>query len=307
MADFSDELNLATDLVNTASLITEWFRKEGFETFQKNDDSPVTLADYASQLYLINNLKEKYPEDQIVAEEKFNTYLNKNTQDVIKKCYGSLGLDPIEDIKKILNYRGPLSTRQWTIDPIDGTKGFQKNLTYAVGIGFMVKSKLCVAVISVPSYKESGKAIFVAEKDQGAKVSYDNRNFVSIHVSKEGNIEFAQMCRSLHYDKSWVKEFAHLAKIKRFFQIDSMAKFCMVADGTADLYIKPLDKNRSYSWDFLPGTLMVKEAGGNVSDLKGKNVIFKNEKCIVNSPGLIVSNGILHKEILNLLRDINFY
>ncbi|MFX0149082.1 MAG: inositol monophosphatase family protein [Candidatus Hodarchaeota archaeon] len=307
MADFNEELNLATYLVNVATLITDWFRNEGFESFQKDDNTPVTLADYASQLFIINELKEKFPKDQIIAEEKFNTYLNKNTQDAIRKCYESLGLDFIEDVKEILNYRGSLSSRQWTIDPIDGTKGFQENLTYAVGIGFMLKSELCAAVIGVPSYSKSGKAIFIAEKDQGTKASYGNGNFVSVCVSKEENIESARMCRSLHYDKPWVDDFAYLAKIKRFFQIDSMAKFCMVADGTADLYIKPLDKNRSYSWDFLPGTLIVEEAGGIVSDLKGKNVIFKNEKCLANNPGLIASNGILHEEILILLKEINFY
>ncbi|MFW9770768.1 MAG: inositol monophosphatase family protein [Promethearchaeota archaeon] len=307
MDNFNDELDLASDLVNVATFITEWFRKEGFESFQKDDDSPVTLADYASQLYIINKLKENFPKDQIIAEEKFNIYLNKSTQDVIKRCYESLGLDIIRDVESILNYRGPSSPRQWTIDPIDGTKGFQERLTYAVGIGFKVESELNVAVIGVPSYNQKGRAIFVAKKDQGTKVSYGNKNFQTVHVSKQDHIESAQMCRSLHYDKPWVMEFASLAKIKSFFQIDSMAKFCMIADGSADLYIKPIDKERAYSWDFLPGTLIVKEAGGAVSDLNGESLIFKDEKCLTTAPGLIVSNGILHEDILKFIKEISFY
>ncbi|MFX1498401.1 MAG: inositol monophosphatase family protein [Promethearchaeota archaeon] len=307
MRNFNSELDLALDLVKVATRITEWFRMEGFESFLKDDDSPVTLADYASQLYIINMLKEKFPKDQIIAEEKFHAYLNKATQDVIKRCYKSLSLDLIEDIEIVLNYRGALSPRQWTIDPIDGTKGFQEKLTYAVGIGFMFDSEIVAAAIGIPNYNEKGKAIFIAEKEKGTKASYGDEKFYSVHVSTQENIELAQMCRSLHYDKPWVMEFANLAKIEKFFQIDSMAKFCMISDGTADLYIKPLDKERSYSWDFLPGTLIVEEAGGIVSDLRGKDVKFKDEKCVTTSPGLIVSNGILHEKILKYIKKISYY
>ena len=74
----------------------------------------------------------------------------------------------------------------------------------------------------------------------------------------------------------------------------------MVADGTADLYIKPLDEKHSFTWDFLPGDLIVREAGGEVTDLKGKRLKFKNKKCIWSAPGIFASNGDLQKKILEL-------
>jgi len=307
MTHYKIELNLAVELVKTATDITEWLRVKGFKSFQKDDESPVTLADYASQLFIVKKLREKFPNDQIIAEESYNSHIDINVQKIIKRCYRSLELDLIEDIERILNYRGPYSLRQWTIDPIDGTKGFQKQLSYAVGIGFMINSELVAAAIGVPNYNEKGRALFIAEKNQGTRVSYGEEDFIPISVSNKKNIKKAKMCHSLHYDEPWVMEFAHIAEINNFIQVDSMAKFCMVADGTADLYIKPMNENRSFSWDFLPGVLIVNEAGGIVSDLKGNNIKFNNEKCIISAPGLIASNGILHEETLKYLKDIDFY
>ncbi|MGB5912333.1 MAG: inositol monophosphatase family protein [Promethearchaeia archaeon] len=306
MTHYKIELNLAVELVKTATDITEWLRVKGFKSFQKDDESPVTLADYASQLFIVKKLREKFPNDQIIAEESYNSHIDINVQKIIKRCYRSLELDLVEDIERLLNYRGSYSPRQWTIDPIDGTKGFQKNLSYAVGIGFMINSELIAAAIGVPNYNEKGRAIFIAGKNQGTRVSYGEEDFIPISVTNKNNIKKAKMCHSLHYNEPWVMEFAQIAEISNIIQMDSMAKFCMVADGTADLYIKPMDENRSFSWDFLPGVLIVNEAGGIVSDLKGNNLKFNNEKCIISAPGLVASNGVLHEEILKYLKGIDF-
>jgi len=77
MSRYKEELNLAADLIKNASKITEWFRKEGFQSFQKQDESPVTLADYASQIFIISKLKEYFPEDQIIAEEEDSVFVDK--------------------------------------------------------------------------------------------------------------------------------------------------------------------------------------------------------------------------------------
>ena len=91
--------------------------------------------------------------------------------------------------------------------------------------------------------------------------------------------------------------------IEKYIQIDSMAKFCMVADSSADLYIKPMSMDRSFIWDFLPGDLLVTEAGGKVTDLKGRFPKYINNKCVISSPGLIASNGKIHQEILDFIES----
>ncbi|MFX0154307.1 MAG: 3'(2'),5'-bisphosphate nucleotidase CysQ [Candidatus Hodarchaeota archaeon] len=294
------KLKLAVEVVRKATEITEWFRKKGFESFLKLDQSPVTLADFASQIYIVSQLKHYFPNDEIIAEEENIDFIDFKAEKLIKKCFNELNIEELKKIKENIGIRGPSSECQWTVDPIDGTIGYQKGLPYAVGVGFMINSipKLCT--IAVPNYNNNSLAVFSAEEGKGAQVSYDNENFKPILVNKNKEIQNIRLCHSLHYDQPWVLNFAKKIGIKNFIQIDSMVKFCMVAEGTADLYIKPLDEEHSFTWDFVPGDLIVREARGNVTDLNGERLIFKNKKCIWTTPGIIASNGFLHRKILEL-------
>jgi len=296
------ELSLALDLVKEASKITEWFRTKNASSFIKKDDSPVTLADFASQIFIISNIKKYFPEDQIIAEEESSVFIDLYAENIVKKCYNSLNITFEENLKETLNYRGSNSKRQWTVDPIDGTKGFQKGLAYAIGMGFMIQAEPTVCAIGVPNYKNTRLTIFSAEKNHGAKVSYGDQNFTKISVSSKNEIKKFRICHSLHYNKPWVLDFARSLGITNFIPLDSMAKLCMVADGSSEIYIKPMNMQRSYTWDFLPGELLVKEAGGVITDIRGNPIQYVNDKCKITAPGLIASNGIRHEELLNLLK-----
>ena len=303
MVNYFKELSLAVNLAKKASEITEWFRTKQSSSFIKKDDSPVTLADFASQIFIISEIRKKFPEDQIIAEEESSIFLNSNAEKILKKCYKSLTINFEKDLKETLDYRGPNSNRQWTVDPIDGTKGFQKNLAYAIGIGLMVQSEPMACAISVPNYKTTNLTIFSAEKNKGAKVSYGSQNFDMIRVSDIKELKTSRMCYSLHYNKPWVLDFAQSLGITNFIPMDSMAKLCMVAEGSAEIYVKPMNIQRSFTWDFLPGELLVREAGGLITDINGNLIKYENEKCNVTGPGLIASNGINHKDLLTILKS----
>ena len=301
MLNFNAELSLAVDLVRDASRITEWFRTKNFSSFIKKDESPVTLADFASQIFIISRIKENFPKDQVIAEEEASVFLNSNVLDILKKCYTALDYKIKDNLMDTLIYRGPASRRQWTVDPIDGTKGYQKNLAYAIGIGFMVDFKPTICAIGAPNYRNRDLSIFSAQKNHGARISFGNHAFTKVNVSNNQKIKTFRFCHSLHYDEPWVLKFANLLGITNFVRIDSMAKLCMVAEGSADLYIKPMDMKRSFTWDFLPGDLLVKEAGGMITDLRGNDIKYNNEQCLVNTPGLIASNGQKHEELISTL------
>ena len=302
MSDYKKELTLALEIVKKATKITEWFRKSGFEIYKKPDKSTVTIADFASQIYLISKIKEKFPKDQIFAEENLSNLIDNKAEKSIKNCFRDLNVGDISNYKSMLTYRGSSSHRQWNIDPIDGTIGFQENSTYAIGISLLVQNDPNICVISVPNYNKKGNAIFFAEKYQGAKASYDGADFKSVHVSNQKDIKKAKMCHSLHYDMPWVSQFADIAGIKEHIQLDSMAKFCMIADGSYDIYVKPITGFEASSWDYSPGDLLVREAGGKVTDLDEEKLIFENEKCILKAPGIISTNGILHNEVSDIIR-----
>ncbi|MFW9989850.1 MAG: inositol monophosphatase family protein [Candidatus Odinarchaeota archaeon] len=305
MSLYNRELKFAIDMVRNAALITQWFRKKGVQSlsFKKDDQSPVTIADFASQLYLVSQIREFFQDDQIIAEEENTEFIDLKAENMIKQCFEEIDIDKIDNYKGNIKYKGKSSERQWTIDPIDGTMGYQKGLYYAIGLGFMINSIPKVCAIAVPDYNNYPLAIFAAEEGQGSRISYNNKNFNPIRVNQNENINNIRLCHSLHYDQPWVLDFAKKIGIKNYIQIDSMAKFCMVADGTADLYIKPLDPNKSFSWDFMPGDLLVREAGGRVTDLNGERLKFSERKCLWTKPGIIASNGIFQKKILELIKE----
>lgn len=303
MASYNNELSVAVNLVKKAAEITEWFRNKGFKSFLKADQSPVTLADFASQIFIVSELKNHFSDDEIIAEEENTDFIGKRAENSVKQCFNELNISGLENVKDFIKYRGKTSERQWTVDPIDGTIGFQKGLFYAVGVGLMVNSVPKVCAIAVPNYSGKSIAIFSAEQGHGTYVSYNNNSFIPIKVSQKNNLKDFRLCHSLHYDKPWILKFARKIGINNFIQMDSMVKFAMVADGSADLYIKPIDMEHSFTWDFLPGDLIVREAGGKVTDLDGTPIRFKQDNCIFTKPGIISSNGVIHKEILRLIKE----
>jgi len=264
------------------------------------------MADFASQIYIISKLKEHFPKDQILAEENESALIDDEAEKTIKDCYKELNISGITDFKEALNYRGVSSNHHWNVDPIDGTIGFVKNLPYAIGICLIEKSDIKISVIAVPDYNDRGLAIFTAEVYQGAKASYGGSDFKAIHVSSQNDLKEARMCHSLHYDMPWVVKFADKVGIKESIQLDSMKKFCMIADGSCDIYIKPITGFEAYTWDFAPGCLLVREAGGMVTDLDEERLIFQNEKCILRAPGIITTNGIFHGDVSDIIRSSFF-
>ena len=303
MSKYNKEISFIKDIIKKSTEITEWFYKNGFDSYKKKDHSLVTLADFASQVFLISKLKEEFPEDQIIAEETESSLINKIAEKAINNCLNELGFEAVSDIKATINYCGQSSSRQWTVDPIDGTLGFQKGLSYAIGISLMIDSDPQTSAIAAPNYNEKGLAIFVAEKNQGAKASYGGDSFKSIKVSTQNNIKEARMCHSLNYDMPWISQFAEKIGIKESFQLDSMGKFCLIADGSYDLYIKPIVGYQASSWDFGPGDLLVREAGGSVTDLDEERLRFKDNKCILRAPGIISTNKIFHDQVCDFIRE----
>ena len=301
MTNYQTELEIASRLVCEASKITEWFREKGFKKIEKLDHSPVTLADYASQIFINHHLKNNFPSDQFFAEEMVES-LTDSEKTAIRECFQALEI-PITDFELTLNYRGRKSTRQWTIDPVDGTKGFVENLSYSIGIGLLVNLNPTISAIGVPNYDERGLAVFRAELGEGATASYAEKNFVPIKTSSQSDLTESRVCLSLHNASDATLSFLDKARIKESNRLamDGMGKFCKVADGSYDFYIH-LNRSMMYSWDFCPGDLLIREAKGNSTDIRGNRLKFKEKHCLITAPGYVFSNDKLPNVIFPMLK-----
>jgi 3'(2'), 5'-bisphosphate nucleotidase len=299
MSKYQNELQIASDVVTKTSEISEWFRETGFRIIEKQDHSPVTLADYAGQIYINHHLKKHFPKDQIIAEEHIKDLTDRQER-IIRTCFQDLNI-PIKKFESSLNYRGTTSRRQWTVDPIDGTKGFIANLSYSIGIGFMVNTEPIVSAIASPNFDERGLGIFRAELGQGAEASYNKKKFQSIHVSNELDLSKAKVCISLHNVSEKTLKFLKKHNIRKSsqLQMDGMGKFCKVADGTADYYFH-LNRSKMFVWDYCPGDLLVREAGGKSTDIKNNRLKFRDNLCVISAPGYVFCNNAIHKKLLTL-------
>lgn len=224
----------------------------------KGEVDPVSQADRNAQKAIIKVIKDVFPQHGILAEE-----------------------DNVNDIKKDFC---------WLIDPLDGTVNFVHGVPmFCVSVALKYKKEIIAGVVYSPVMKE----VFVAEKDKGAFL-----NGKRIKVSQVKDLIRALSVTGFPY---YVRERSSRV-MKNFFKVmmftqgmrrlgSAALDLAYVACGRFEFFweegLKP--------WDIAAGALIVKEAGGVVSDYEGaKDFVFKNTMLASNSRSI-------HKKVLEIL------
>ena len=92
-------------------------------------------------------------------------------------------------------------------------------------------------------------------------------------------------------------------------QLDSQAKYAIVATGNAEIYLRiPNPRTPDYKekiWDHAAGSLVVEQAGGFVSDIDGKKLDFSVGRTLDNNRGVFASVPSVHNRILDIIRDLS--
>ena len=293
-------------------------------TLDKKDTSPVTVADYGSQALVCRALKAAYPDDPVVGEE--------DAADLRKPENSAILAAVVEHLKPywpdvdadsalaMIDHGGARaeSERFWTLDPIDGTKGFLRNEQYAVAVALIVGGEVLVGVLGCPNLEvEPGSvdvgALFSAVKGQGASVrplDDEHARPKSIHVRREANLISARFCESVESGHSAHGQSAQIAEklgiTAEPVRLDSQAKYAVVGRGEADIYLR-LPTRADYRekiWDHAAGALVVTEAGGTVTDVDGKPLEFTHGRTLAANRGVIVSSGPMHDEVLRAAKAV---
>ncbi len=178
----------------------------------------------------------------------------------------------------------------WMIDPLDGTFTFSQHIPYfTVSIGLLKNKQPILGVINHVSLKN----IYWAQKDKGAFL-----NDKEIKVSNKKELEEVAGTLELgHRQKRQIRLDSYInrlvTKIGYAYQFGSSAvTLALVAEGLLDLYV-----SQAYPWDFVAGAVIVREAGGTVTDFEGKEPDWTKERI-----NLVASNGLIHERILEALR-----
>jgi len=217
----------------------------------------VTQFDNIAQREIVNYLKKEFPDYGILSEE-------------------NISYDTHKKIK-------------WLLDPLDGTTNFAHNLPiWAISIGLEVEADIVLGIVYDPTRKE----LFSAIKGRGSFL-----NGKKISVSKTKKLGESLLVTGFPYD----------IRVSKENNLDYFARFCLTAQAVRRLGSAALDlcytacgrfdgywELKLSPWDQAAGSLILKEAGGKITDFKGKPFDIYGKE-------VLGTNGYIHRQMMEVL------
>lgn len=300
------------------------------EAVQKDDRSPVTVADFSVQALAGRRLAEYDPATALVAEESAGWLREPAGRPVLEQVARFVGeIEAEANPDLVLNWiargQGRSDSRFWVLDPVDGTKGFLRNAQYVVALALIEGGQVTAGVLGCPrlDLREPGRqspaaaaeegCLVVAARGEGAWVTPLGRSdFRRLRVSLVEDPGEAVAVRSVETGHTNVEQFEALLRRlgmeKPALPVDSQAKYALLADGRGDFLARLVSASnpdyREKIWDQAPGTIVIEEAGGRVTDLDGQELDFTTGRKLTRNRGILASNGHLHRTLLDALARI---
>jgi 3'(2'), 5'-bisphosphate nucleotidase len=321
------ETHFTLQAVRQATLLVRQVQAEMVSAaLTKEDRSPVTVADFACQALVSALLQREFPGELLAAEESANALRQPQGQPTLERVtrfVGSFlpGASPSQVCEWIDRGQADPGKRYWTLDPVDGTKGFLRNEQYAVALARVVAGQVQVGALGCPQLRYAHipatggpGSIVIAQAGQGAWFTAleGEVKLERLHVSDCQQASTARLLRSVeagHTDVSKIDLFAQAMGIAApLLPMDSQAKYAVLASGNGELVMRLLTPAkpdyREKIWDQAAGALIVAEAGGRISDLDGKALDFTRGRTLADNRGILATNGKLHAAALEALRRV---
>jgi len=260
------ELDVAIEAAYEAGNTILEIYKRNYETFTKSDDSPITEADLKSN-------------------EIIKTILSKTNHKILSE-------EDKDDHKRLSE------EIIWIVDPLDGTSDFiDKTGEFTVMIALIKNKKPIIGVIGWPTEK----TIFAAQKGCGA-FKFSEGKWKEISVTKISELSKCKAVGSRHHLSEKEKMFIKKLGIKNFTSIGSSLKVGKISSGEAEAYITTTDKMKE--WDSAASYCLISEAGGKMTDMSGNDITYNN-KIVNHKNGILVTNGIIHDQIVKEFKKLN--
>ncbi len=299
-----------------ATLVTE-------ETITKNDSSPVTVADMAAQAVMSSALERAFPNDPLVAEEDTGPLQQGKHADIRNRVFSEVrrALPDLDDASILAaidrgNHPGGREGRFWTMDPIDGTKGYIRGDQYAIALALIENGEVVLGVLGCPHLPRgnmdntSQRGVIMAARRGGGAICLplDDGDEEPLQVSSATFGSEAVLCESVESAHTRQSRSAQVAEQLGIalppVRIDSQCKYAVVARGEGTIYLRIPSPNSTYEekiWDHAAGSIIVTEAGGCVSDTEGKPLDFSLGRTLCNNRGVVATNGKLHDTVIAAL------
>jgi 3'(2'), 5'-bisphosphate nucleotidase len=295
---------------------------------EKKDKSPVTVADFASQAVVCAALGEAFPGDRVVGEEAATALrdgdgaaaLRAKVTMAVRSIRGDATSE--DAVLAAIDHGGwtppaGAAPRFWTLDPIDGTKGFLRGEQYAVALALVVEGQVVLGVLGCPNLpiagdgrgvlmtavRGGGGATLVVLDDAGATP----HPVTVANVVETAGARFCESVESGHSDQGAAARIAARLGIRaQPYRIDSQCKYAAVARGDASIYLR-LPTSAEYRekiWDHAAGMIVVEEAGGRVTDVDGRPLDFARGRTLERNQGVIATCGPIHDRVVGVVREV---
>lgn len=290
------------------------------DTLTKGDDSPVTVADFAAQAVVCATLQQRLGSFELVGEEDAadlasdeQASLREGVTGLVSEHLPAGVASTITDDDVLswidLGSADATSDAYWTLDPIDGTKGFLRGDQYAIALALLHEGRVVLGVLGCPNLPNpTGPrgAVFVAANGSASMYAGIGAGAAAtpISVAQPVSLAEARFCESVesgHSDQGQSAQIAaKLGITAEPYRIDSQCKYGAVARGDASIYLR-LPTRADYRekiWDHAAGMYVVEQAGGTVTDVHGDALAFGEGARLRAGGGVIATSGQYHDEVL---------
>ena len=270
---YQHELRTAQQLARTAGALLLEFYANGVVVEEKISDDqygePVTEADRASNELIVNGLQQAFPDDGMLAEESH---------------------DNAERLSK---------QRVWMVDPVDGTSGFiAHDDDFAVQIGLAVDGAVVLGVV----YQPVPDTLFWAVQGAGTWVEHGNAAPQRLRVAAQNEIAQMILAVSRSHRSPRMDTVLRICGFHSEIQRGSVGiKIGLIAEQAAHLYIHL--SPRTKQWDTCAPEIILREAGGELTDLFGQKLRY-NTREVQNLNGLLASNNTRHTALVEQLSPL---
>ena len=290
------------------------------DTLTKGDESPVTVADFASQAVVCAALTDGLGSIDMVGEEDSDDLrdddrvaLREGVVTLVRRQRGDdVSESSVIDWISVGSADGS-SERYWTLDPIDGTKGFLRGEQYAIALALIEQGEVLLGVLGCPNLPNpdgTTGALFVATT--GSCVAYygSSAQALPMRVAAPAEVAAARFCESVESGHSNQDDSARIAALlgisAEAYRIDSQCKYAAVARGDASIYLR-LPTRADYRekiWDHAAGKFVVEQAGGRVTDATGAPLNFSHGSKLEQNRGIVATDGRFHDEVITAVTTV---
>ena len=249
--NYNQYLVSACEIARAAGHIIMGYFSGGYESNKKSDNSPVTEADIAANKYITASLHKLTPHIPIIAEE----------DEVIGSSEHQ---------------------RFFLVDPLDGTRSFVRGEPeFTVNIGLIENGKPVLGVIYCPPQD----ILYFGMVGENAYKQIGSAG-PQIIKTRSTPSDGLTVVRSRSHPSKATNDYLETLQVKEIISGSSSVKFCMVAEGSADIYPR---FGRTMEWDTAAGHAILNAAGGRVETADGKPFLYG--KAGFENPAFIAFGG----------------